>query len=156
MRPAKKKSRTWRETKMASVRDNQDASRREYISAYGAELATQRQAAEDSDPFKRAARSMDEVATATKDSILNGRLSEEALPGEKIQGRAVDSDVAAQNFRWWAHNTGKNEGFQNYMASVLLDAIIKQDMAPVAENFSRVFQLLKEYNLLPEAAPALT
>jgi len=112
-------------------------------------------AAEAADPVKAFQKSVNMLAEEIRTAILTGqRLTDDVLQIEHVQGRSVNEDVAVQNVNWWANNQGRAAGFQNYMFSFLYDFVKVNDGSPTAETFQKCFQLLKDYNCLPEAPVA--
>jgi hypothetical protein len=135
-----------------SVRDRADGSRETYVREFAAEIQAARKAAEDADPLLRFQAAANAAAEATRENILTTRLSEEFLPGERIAGRKVDENVAAQNFKTWV---GLTPSFKKWMADVFLDALSRNDLAPIADNFDPLHKLLIEYGCYPEEPVAL-
>ena len=112
-------------------------------------------AADAADPVKAFQKSVNMLAEEIRTAILTGqRLTDDVLQIEHVQGRSVNEDVAVQNVNWWANNQGRAAGFQNYMFSFLYDFVKVNDGSPTAETFQKCFQLLKDYNCLPEAPVA--
>ena len=117
--------------------------------------ATAKAAADANDPVKRFEKSSNESSAATRAALINGTpLGEDVLPGERVNGRRVNESATVSNWQYWAtQGQGKAAGFQNKDSRAVLDTWKANDLAPTAENFSSVFRLLKEFDLLPDAEP---
>jgi len=131
------------------------ASRALEVEQENAAAQAAQEAADAADPMKTFQKSVNMLAEEIRTAILTGqRLPDDVLQIEHVQGRSINEDVAVQNVNWWANNQGRAAGFQNYMFSFLYDFVKVNDGSPTAETFQKCFQLLKDYNCLPEAPVA--
>jgi hypothetical protein len=128
-----------------------DTARKEWEAERAKEIEQEKAAAKAADPVLQAQRALDAAAEATRTAILNDVLSEQFLPGERISGRRVNEDAAAQNFKEWASIT---PSFHKWMADTLLAVYERNDMAPIGANFSTVHNLLLEYGCYEEPVQA--
>lgn len=146
---------------MRRSRDNNRGSAyEEYLRDRQAELdeeQRQRDAAAANDPAAIYAATADAEAQAIRDTILNHRISESLLPGERVNGRKINEDVAASNLTLWAQ---QESTFQRYMFETFYAALKRNDLAPIANNFGALHRLLLQYAAYPdepvqEAAPVV-
>ncbi len=108
----------------------------------------QRDAAAAQDPVTMAQTAMTQTALATRDAIRTQRLSQDFLPGERINGRKINEDVAISNFKLFATT---QPGFKKDIhGRQLLDMMEFQDLAPLVENYKALFALMTEYAVFVE------
>ena len=93
--------------------------------------------------FKRAA---DAEAQTVLELLRTGYVPEWILPGDRVNGRKINEDVAASNFKLWAQ---QESTFQRYMFETLYAAMKRNDLAPIANNFGTLHRLLLQYGAYP-------
>jgi hypothetical protein len=113
------------------------------------------QAVENADPIRSFEKSANSAALTIRQLLMSSRpVGEDVLPGERIAGRQVIESALLANWKYWAlTGQGKQQGFQTKDSRAVLDTWKANDLSPTPENFSAVFQLLKDYDLLPDAEP---
>ena len=134
--------------------NNRGVAYREYLADVAAEQAAEKAAADAAqaeadakDPVKAFQKASDAEAQAIRDTILNHRISESLLPGERVNGRKINEDVAASNLKLWAQ---QESTFQRYMFETFYAALKRNDLAPIANNFGALHRLLLQYAAYPD------
>jgi len=134
--------------------NNRGRAYEEWVAERAAEVAEEQRlqaAAESQDPVQAFQKSANALAESTRTALIS---NSNLFPNiERIAGRAVNEEVAAQNYKWWAENTGKTLGFEKHHSRAVLDCWRRNDLVPSADAFTAVFQSLKDYGLLPDAEP---
>jgi hypothetical protein len=138
--------------------NNRGIAYQEYLADRAKEIEAEKaaaQAVENADPIRSFEKSANSAALTIRQLLMSSRpVGEDVLPGERIAGRQVIESALLANWKYWAlTGQGKQQGFQTKDSRAVLDTWKANDLSPTPENFSAVFQLLKDYDLLPDAEP---
>jgi hypothetical protein len=135
--------------------NNRGVAYEQYLIDRAAEVAEeQRQrdaaqaAAVAADPVLSFQKASNQLAEEMRTTIQTTRLGQDVLPGERINGRKINEDVAISNFKLFATT---QPGFKKDIhGRQLLDMMEFQDLAPLVENYKALFALMTEYALFVE------
>lgn len=107
-------------------------------------------AAQEADPMKAFQKASDAEALALQELLRTGFVPESVLPGvERINGRKVVESVQISNWKYFADTCLT---FQRWQAEQLIDASLRNDIAPVAANYLALHNLMLQYGAYVEPA----